>query len=306
MNRQVRSVLALLPAAAVAAGLLLVSAGPARAEDQPNPDAAPAPPPKTWSDVSEFSYVQTSGNSELSTLGFKNALTGKRDKSMFELKAGAVRGESTTITRFATGTLANPDEHTDRDTALTAESYYLTGRYDRTISKRTFWFLGAGWDRNTFAGIENRYTAGGGLGNIWLDSDRAKFRTSYAATLTNQNDVVVNPDVEDTFGGLMISSNFMHKFGAATTFGNDTAFNENLKDTTDWRANMTNWVAVTMSQRLALKASLQWLYDNSPSLEAITVYDIYPSQPLAIALGTTLVPLEKFDSIFTTSLVVNF
>jgi putative salt-induced outer membrane protein YdiY len=290
---------------AVAAGILLLGASLARAEDPPKP-AEPASPPKTWSDATEFSYVQTSGNTETSTLGFKTDLTGKWEKSMFGLKAGAVRVDSTTFTRFATGTLANPDEHTDRDSALTAESYYLTGRYDRRLTQKVTWFAGGGWDRNTFAGIQNRYTGGGGISNVWRDSERTKFRTSYAATITRQEDVVDNPDVEDTFGGLFVSLNYTRKFGAATTYGNDTAFNENLKDTSDWRVDMTNWIAVTMSRRLALKASLQWLYDNSPALEAITVYDLYPTDPLATALGTTLVPLEKFDSVFTTSLVVNF
>jgi len=301
----IRRVLALIPPAAVAAAVWLGGSAPVRAEDPPK-TAEQSPPPKTWSDVSEFSYVQTSGNAETSTLGFKNGLIGKWQKSQFELKAGAVRADSTTLTRFATGTLASPDEHTDRDSMLTAESYYLIGRYDRTLSKRLFWFAVGGWDRNTFAGIQNRYTAGGGVGTIWRDDERVKFRTNYAATLTKQKDVVVDPDVSDTFAGLLLSSNFLHKVGAASTFGNDTAFSENLKDTTDWRLNMTNWIAVTMSTRLALKASLQWLYDNSPSLQEITVYDVYPSQPLAVVLGTTLVPLEKFDSVFTTSLVVNF
>ena len=49
----------------------------------------------------------------------------------------------------------------------TAENYYLRGRYDRNITERFFWYGGVGWDRNEFAGIKNRMTVFGGVGNLW-------------------------------------------------------------------------------------------------------------------------------------------
>jgi hypothetical protein len=53
-----------------------------------------------------------------------------------------------------------------------------------------------------------------------------------------------------------------------------------------------------MSDMLALKVSLQWLYDNLPSLELV---DYTPGTPPQVP-----VPLDDLDTIFTTSLVVNF
>src|SRR5262249_41691207 len=168
-------------------------------------------------------------------------------------------------------------------------------------SDRLFWFGGAGWERNIFAGIDNRYSAGGGLGNIWRSEDRVKFRTDYALTYTKQEDVVKDPNFDDTFLGARFSWAFQHAFGSSTTYGNDFIINENLHDTTDLRGDMTNWVSVTMTSKLALKVSLQWLYDNEPS-------DVAASDPSGLLPPgqVVLVELEKFDSIFTSSLVVKF
>ena len=115
-----------------------------------------------WRDTAEFSFVATAGNSDTTTLGFKNKLWRKWEQSAFELNAGAVRSEGTT-NRRAVGTVDS--FRLEDDSELTAENYFLNGRFDRKITERFFWFVGAGWDRNTFAGIDNRYTGVGGVGN---------------------------------------------------------------------------------------------------------------------------------------------
>jgi putative salt-induced outer membrane protein YdiY len=265
------------------------------------PAAAPSllaqepPSPPGWSDTGEFSYVMTSGNSETSTLGLKNLLKRTFDSSSFEIRAGAIRAETTTKTRIV---VAGPAVQEDSSTATSAENYYLNGRFDRKISEKFFWYGGVGWDRNQFAGIDNRYAVMGGVGNIWSNTDTLKFRTDYALTYTKEEDVVPNPDVKDKFGGVRFSWNYLHKFGDSTTYGNDFIVDENLNDTQDYRGDMTNWVAVAMSKRLALKVSLQWLYDHQPALVEVTDPNgVLPSQ---------LVPLETLDTIFTTSLVVKF
>ena len=64
---------------------------------------------------------------------------------------------------------------------------------------------------------------------------------------------------------------------------------------------MVNSLQVAMSSNLALKVSLQWLYDNMPSFTEATD----PGGLLAPG-QVALVELEKLDTIFTLSLVVNF
>jgi putative salt-induced outer membrane protein YdiY len=266
---------------------------------------APAPAAGKWSDVSEFSYVATAGNSEAATLGFKNTLGRKWGKSSFEFKAGGVRAETTNTTRTAVG--SGPTSFTvleDKDTVLSAESYFLTGRFDRKVSARVFWFGGGGWTRNRFAGIQNRYEVAGGVGNVWVESDRVTFRTDYALSYTKEDDVIVAPDTSDTFAGFRFSWKYEHKLGATTTYGNELVVDENLDDTSDLRAVMVNSAAVSMSRRLALKISLQSLYDHQPAFRELDLLDAPP--PGGVKIGTVLDELDTLDTVFTASLVVNF
>jgi putative salt-induced outer membrane protein YdiY len=280
-------------------GFLCLAAVTAHAQD------TPAASTGAWSDVAEFSYVATAGNAKTTTLGFKNTWGHKRGRSSFELKSGGVRAETTTTTRTAVG--PGPTNFTvieETDTALNAENYFLNGRYDRTISGRTFWFAGGGWTRNRFAGIQNRYETAGGIGNTWVDTDRVKFRTDYALSYTKEDDVIKAPDVRDTFAGFRFSWKYEHKLGDTTTYGNEFAIDENLDDTSDLRGNMVNSVAVSMSRRLALKLSLQSLYDHQPAFKRIDLLDAPP--PGGVKTGTVLDRLDTLDTIFTASLVVNF
>lgn len=295
MRRPQRSAILL-----VASSVVSVSAGVSlRAQDKP-PDNA-----LRWSDAAEFSYVATAGNAETTTLGFKNTLGRKWDRSAFELKTGGVRAETTTRTRTAVGPdRTNFTVFEVRDTALNAESYFLNGRYDRKLSERLFWFAGGGWNRDRFAGIQNRYEAAGGVGNTWADSDRLKFRTDYALSYTKEDDVVATPGRKDAFAGFRFSWKYERKFGNSTSYGNDLVVDENLDDTSDLRGNMINSVAVSMSRRLALKVSLQWLYDHQPAFQEIDLFDALP--PAGVKIDTVPDELDSLDTIFTASLVVNF
>jgi len=294
MNRQILAT-AVLVAAACAAAV------PAAAQDAPAEPKLPR-----WNDTAELGWVATSGNSESSSIGFKDTLTRTGKDDLFELKLGGIKVKSTTTTVYAVGTADAVFE--DKVTDTTAENYFLTGRYDRNITPKFFWFAGAGWDRNIPAGIQNRYVGFAGVGNNWFAGDRRKWRTDYSVTGTKQDNVVDDPTFNDTFIGVRVTSTFLQKFGAADngSYGNDTIVDENLDETSDWRVNMTNWMSLTMTSHLALKVSLQWLYDNLPSLEQINIYDLQPSDPAAVVIGTTDVPVDDLDSIFTTALVIKY
>jgi len=293
---------ALFTAAIIAA--LAVMTGAARAQDVP---AAEKKLPK-WSDTAELGWVATSGNSESSSFAFKDTLLREGKNDLFELKLGGLKVETTDIRLYAVGGTTAFSRIEERETETTAESYFLTGRYDRKITEDFFWFAGAGWDRNEFAGIQNRYAGFGGVGNKWFDTDRRKWRTDYSTTVTKQENVVDDPDLDDTFFGVRLSSTFLQKFGAndAGTFGNDTIIDENLNETSDWRVNMTNWVGLSMTSHVALKVSLQWLYDNLPSLKEVDLFPASDPGGTGTPIGTALVELEDLDMIFTTALVIKY
>jgi putative salt-induced outer membrane protein len=133
-----------------------------------------------WSSTAELSFVLTSGNSETSTLGFSGSAERAWTRALLELQAGALKAESTTDLGYAVGT--QTDFTIPEITQTTAENYYAVGKYNRKISERLFWYAGAGWLRNEFAGIQDRYVVSGGVGNIWFDSKTFNFRTNYGVS----------------------------------------------------------------------------------------------------------------------------
>lgn len=255
-----------------------------------------------WSDTAELTAVITGGNSEASTLGFKNELTRAWESSDLAVGVGALRAESTVFTRTAVGVSPASFQVTkDSVTALTAESYYARGQYDRELNARTFWYAGTGWERNTFAGVQNRYSWGGGVGNTWVDDDQSTFKTGYGVTYTLQEDVV-ETDGNDTFGGLRLSYDYRRQLTASTEFTSLLVADENLKDTEDFRADLINAVAVSMSSQLALKVSWQLPYDNLPSLVGIPLTAL-GGGPIA---DIVFAELDSVDNLLTFALVASF
>lgn len=280
-RRHVRRVLG----AALAIAVAVPSTG-LRAQDDPV---------KTWSDVAELTLVMTAGNASASTFGFKNILEHTWGVSSFKISAGAIRTESGITTRTAVGTPDNFSVNETTDTEVTAENYFLKSRLDRALGESAFIFGGADWDRNTFAGIQNRYGFVSGAGRSFFDEDTRKLKADLGLTYTIQEDVAENPDVDDSFLGLRGSYDFFRKLSETTDLTSVLVVDQNLNTTEDLRADWTNSLAVAMSERLALKTSLQLLYDKAPALTALPLGDT-----------EVLVPLDEVDTVFTVALVVNF
>lgn len=260
-----------------------------------------------WSSTAEVGLLVTSGNSETETLSFKDETTRKWERSSFRVKAGAIRAETTTTTRDAVQAMPpmGPIVITETElTATNAEAYYVEGRFDKKINDKFFWFAGAGWDKNEPAGIDSRTTAFGGVGNIWRDDDKIKFRTDYGFSYTDQEDVVPSPTSVGEYGGVRASWIYKHKFGESTRYANDFVVDYGLDDSDNWRADMINSVAVAINSRLALKVSLQHLYNNLPPTELLMVVDTaMPPMPTG---ATVPFELDELDTILSASLVVNF
>ena len=255
-----------------------------------------------WFDTAELTVVSTSGNARSSTVGFKNELTRAWKSSDLLIAASALHAESTTLTRTAVGASVVDFQLTENAVSdVTVESYYARGQYNKDVNPHTFWYAGAGWERNTFAGVQNRYSWGGGLGNTWVDSDISIFKTAYGVTHTVQDDVAPTTD-NDTFGGLRLSYDYRRQLTENTEFTSVLVADENLSDTEDLRADLTNGVAVSINSRLALKVSWQLLFDNLPSEVGVPL--------IAVSGGSTgdtvFVELDGVDNLLTFALVASF
>lgn len=251
-----------------------------------------------WSDTAEVSLFASAGNTEVETISLRNTAIRKWTDSSLEIAAGAVRAETTTTNRVAFGT---PFDFTVRETSesmLTAENYFLRGRYDRQLSDRLFWLAGLGWDQNEFAGVKSRTVGLAGVGHKWLDTEVARFRTDYGLTYSDQEDV---SGARASFVGLRLSYDYWRQLNDTTSFTSVLIVDENLDDTSDYRADFVNSFAATMSERMALKVSLQLLYDHAPALG-----DVLLVRGDVIAGERVLVELDNLDTVLTVSLVADF
>ena len=172
---------------------------------------------KAWTHSAEVSWVQTAGNSQSSTIGLADTSKRKWEKALLTLKVGGIRVNTTTITYTNVGGVPQKNENSE----TTAENYYLSGRYEQDITEKLFWYAGAGWARNRFAGIDNRYVGAAGVGNIWWDREDLKFKSDYALSYTQQTDVVEVPGRDPSFFGIRGSWDYLNKFGKNVDYVNE-------------------------------------------------------------------------------------
>lgn len=276
-------------------GALMLSGPTLSAQDPPEE------PELGWGSEADVSYVQASGNSEASSLGFKGQLEHKWEKATLLLKASGLRARSGDLDRRAVGTPEQFVVEERSSSELKAENYLLHGRFDREVSDRFFWHVGATWERDRFAGIENRTVGVLGFGNTLLERERLKLKTTYGVTLTHRIDVEDAADVDRTFLGAQLAWDFELGIGKNGRYSNSLSFDDNLEEVEDFRADMVHGLSVSMNDHLALKVSLQWLYRNRPALVSVPL-----TGPHGEDAGSVQVPLEKLDTKLTTAIVVSF
>ena len=293
-------------------------------------------PPSPWSNSTELSLVFTEGNSNTQSIGLKETLgyknlkgrtrfridalrTAKSDDPYLQVEAGQIILPGETPTSLPTHDVRPPSEP---DVAR----IFAEGRYEGNIWKRTTtWNAGASWDRNEDAGILNRYIVFGGLGDTWVDREDLAFRTTYGFSYTDREEEIDDPEKEQRFVGARVSSDFKDMWGKSTTYDNDFTFNVSFKDLSDYNADLTQGLSVSMSSHLSLKISLQFLYAGEPALEEVDViarvqiidpdgipgngdeyFETVDSGGSELTLGEDSLRKKNLDSTFRTSLLITF
>jgi len=253
----------------------------------------------SWENATELSYAQTGGNASSRSFALGGELIGSGGPNTFKLEVGGIRASSAITTRTATGAAPPYTINETSTSELSAASYFARSRYDRAFSG-AFLFGGAGWDRNTFSGVENRYSVVVGIGRTWVEGDAGHFKTDVGGTYTVQKDVAPVPGADDAFAGARLSVDAARSLTATTDFTSQLIADQSIEQGADFRADWINSIAVTISEGLALKTSFQILYDHEPA---------FVSVPLLDGSGTptgTNVPArgEEVDTVLTLALVI--
>jgi putative salt-induced outer membrane protein YdiY len=254
----------------------------------------------TWENATELSFVSTGGNASSTTLGVKASLTGTGAPNTVKLEVGGIRASSDVTTRRATGTAGSFTITETTASTTTAESYFARSRYDRAFAG-AFAFGGAGWERNTFAGLQNRVSFVTGVGRTWIEGESGRFKTDVGGTYTIQRDVSPTAGADEEFFGSRATVEATRSLTETADYSSMLIADQNLEQTEDFRADWINSIAVTISEGLALKTSLQLIYDAQPANISVPLFDAGGTQT-----GTVNTEGDGLDRVVTLTLVIRF
>jgi putative salt-induced outer membrane protein YdiY len=282
----------LVPAAVL---LALAAAGPAALCGQEQKHGLLGP----WQATAEISYVVTGGNTSTSALSLGTNFTRKWTRDTLLLKTFILTSDATTTSRIAQGTETDFTIVETKTTRKVAENYLLFGQYDRKLADGLAGQIGMGWDRNRFAGVENRIVFNAGLGYNVINRKKTQLKTSAGLTFTRRQ--YVGQDAI-SFAGFRWTLTGEQKISGSSVAATAFIFDDNLKRGPDWRFDWANSVTASISKALALKVSLRTLYTHVPALQNLPLLD-----DLGEDTGLTVpYPLRKLDAFLTTSVVINF
>lgn len=145
--------------------------------------------------------------------------------------------------------------------STTASSFKANGRVDRTVSSRLSAFVGAGWERNRFAGISRRFEEIVGLAYQLLALERDQLSVEAGAAFNQQQSIA---GVSDNFVAARAAGSYKHLFNETAYFLQLAEFLPNLDDGDDLRINTESSLVAPLSSAIALKLSYAIKFDNLP------------------------------------------
>ena len=202
---------------------------------------------KKWNDETELSFVDTGGNTQVTTLSAKNLLKYRfTNKLQGAWKLGAVYGKS--------------------DGEKNAESYFTELRLDCQFTERLYYYATAGWMQDEFAGIDSRYYLGPGAGYKFLSGP--KHFLAGEAGLNYVWEEYIDGTDKDYLGGRAFAK-YEYAFTEKNRFSQSVEFLYDFDDSENYNVNSETAVISALSDYLSLKASYVIKYDNQPVPETL-------------------------------------
>ncbi|MDH5233363.1 MAG: DUF481 domain-containing protein [Gemmatimonadota bacterium] len=203
---------------------------------------APAEPPAVVTKVTaDLGYVQTSGNTQLTTLSLGEKATQQRGRLTLAQGFAMVYGKQ-------------------RDSVIT--NALRTGlRGDYKIDKLFALFVGAAFDRDRFSGIERRFEELVGLQARVLGSATDTVLVEGGGSFTQKTGI---DGIQQNFPSARGAAVWRHVFSKAAYFQQNVEYLPNLKQTIDWRVNSESAVVAPISAMIGVKLSYVVRYDHLP------------------------------------------
>jgi len=197
--------------------------------------------PRTWKDQAELTYLDSTGNTVVRTLGASDLFTVAIGTWSAELKASALDSKSAGV--------------------VTAEQYMAAEKLARNLTDRLSLFERFQWDKDRFAGIAGREDASVGVAAIVLKT-AADLLNLEVGTGYVWEDRTVGPDNEFASGRLY--GKYTHTLSATASLSQDAEYLHDFSDANGYRVNAETAVIASLSTHLSLKASYKWKHVQEP------------------------------------------
>jgi len=220
--------------AALVLGATALLAIPAGAQDAP---------PKPLSATFDLGFVNTGGNTEVTTLNIGEKVEYTSGPWVVTQRFAAVYGrtaDSTSTSQWRAG-IRGEYQFTP------AVGFYALGRYER----------------NRFAGIARRFEEALGIAATLMDGDGPdKLVVEAGASLNQQTSYTT--DSTQTFAAGRAAFEYKRSFSGSSDITVGAEALPNFKTSDDYRINAAAILTAPLSQRIALKLAYEVKYDNLP------------------------------------------
>jgi len=197
---------------------------------------------KNWSDQAELSYVKTSGNSDLSTLSFKNELKAKFSEQLSSTwKLGALSGQNAG--------------------SRTAERFYTELRGDYLFTERLYSYLTVGWEKDSFAGIDRRIYSGPGAGYKLLLGPRHLLNAEAGLNYVSEK---YTDDTNNDFLSGRLFGKYEFAFNDANKFSQSLEYLHDFEASKHYKIRSETAVTSALNSKFSLKVSYTVNYDHMP------------------------------------------
>jgi putative salt-induced outer membrane protein len=195
-----------------------------------------------WKDEAELTIVDTSGNTDVSTLSAKNTLTIPiSGKTKGTWKLGALYGKS--------------------DGEKNAESYSTEIRLDHSYTERFYSFGYGGWFKDRFSGIDARYYLGAGGGYRFFLGPKHFLLGEGGLTYTSEE---YTDNTDNDFLGGRLFGKYEYHFNDKNKFTQSLELLADFSRFENWNLNSETAIVSALNSWLSLKASYLVRYDNEP------------------------------------------
>ena len=204
-------------------------------------ESPPAGPPPVWSGKAEASFVSTTGNTSVQTIGAGLEVDYKKDVWDGLAKGAFVQGKTNGAT-----------------TARTIAGELRAGRH---LSPRFELFAQGDYFKNEFAGIEHRISGVGGAAYSVVQTPAQELKLQAGAGYTKESRLVGG---DRSFATGQAGLLYKIKLSSTTDLSEEFSYVESFKDSSDWRIANAFSVSVAINKVFSLKASHTLAYLNEP------------------------------------------